>query len=448
MLLLVTCLGWSCTDQDNPIALTSIPAGKVYVGSDSGECLAISWPCDTEVDSVWTVFYGSDYRFQAHGERVLFSHYLDSNSKRQYWASETSTRLGRVRSGFRSGDGACGIWSEAIDNDTSVVRIYRGDVNYLYRDTPNARYTLLEDEEQYPIAYVEEDGSVRHRDFFSFHNRNQPRPDGLVAIRSTYYVGGYYLPVNFSAAALDTLTALPEDDRPYLDDSILDDSICSGDVRDSTPQPQSRSAGISEQTEQTEQIDRPALMAFYAATGGGSNWTGHNWGSDEPIGTWEGVTTNAGGRVIRLVLRNGLTGSIPSALGQLTNLTTLDLHRNGLTGSIPSFGQLTNLKELRLSDNGLTGSIPSFGQLTNLEILALDRNELTGSIPSFGQLTNLKELYLYSNELTGSIPSALGQLTNLYLLLLAGNQLSGCIPPSLYTISNNDLDRLGLSVCQ
>ena len=85
---------------------------------------------------------------------------------------------------------------------------------------------------QYPIAYVAAEGSVRHRNFLSMHNRNEPRPADLVEISSTYYASAYYLPVNFSAAALDTLTALPEDDRPYLDDSILDDSICSGDVRD------------------------------------------------------------------------------------------------------------------------------------------------------------------------------------------------------------------------
>ena len=79
LMLLVACIGFSCTDQDNPIALTSTPAGKAHV-DDEGECLAISWPCDTEVDSVWTVFYGAAYRFQAHGERVLFSHYLDSRN--------------------------------------------------------------------------------------------------------------------------------------------------------------------------------------------------------------------------------------------------------------------------------------------------------------------------------------------------------------------------------
>ena len=95
LLFLVAFTGFSCTDHENPLALISPPAGKANVDSGSGECLAISWSCDTEVDSVWTVFYGSDYRFQAHGERVLFSHYLDSTSKRQYWASETSTRFGR-----------------------------------------------------------------------------------------------------------------------------------------------------------------------------------------------------------------------------------------------------------------------------------------------------------------------------------------------------------------
>ena len=254
LLLLVAFMGFSCTEQNNPIALISTPAGKVHVDSDADECLAISWPCDTEVDSVWTVFYGSDYRFQAHGERILFSHYLDSNSKRQYWASETSAPLGRVRSGFRSGDGTCGIWSEAIDNDTSVVRIYKGDVRYLYRDTPSARYVLSEDDEEYPIAFVQSEGSVRHRDFLSFFNRNEPRPDSLVEISSTYRVSAYYLPVNFSASALDTLIALPQDDRPYLDDSI-----CAGDECPEWEEPICPSD------------EEGSVVAFGASSGGGDN---------------------------------------------------------------------------------------------------------------------------------------------------------------------------------
>ena len=224
LLLLVACMGFSCAHHENPLALTSPPAGKANVHSGKSEYLAIFWPCDAEVNSVWTVFYGSDYRLQAHGDSVLFSHYLDSNSKTQYWASETSTRLGRVRSGFRSGDGMCGIWSEAFDHDSSVVRIYKGDVDYLYRDTPDARYALSESDVQYPIAFVQAEGAVRHRDFLSVQNRNDPRPADLVEIGDNP-TKAYYLPVNFSAAATDTLIDLPEDDRPYLDGSYLDDSI-------------------------------------------------------------------------------------------------------------------------------------------------------------------------------------------------------------------------------
>ena len=160
-------------------------------------------------------------------------------------------------------------------------------------------------------------------------------------------------------------------------------------------------------------------MIFYRATGGGTDWTGDNWGSDEPIGTWQGVTTNADGRVTHLSLyAMELNGSIPAELGQLTNLQQLFLFRNGngLSGSIPAeLGQLTNLEKLGLSGNELSGSIPSeLGQLTNLQWLILANNELSGSIPAeLGNLTNLEDLRLFGNELSGSIPSSFGNLTNL-----------------------------------
>ena len=145
--------------------------------------------------------------------------------------------------------------------------------------------------------------------------------------------------------------------------------------------------------------DRAILMAFYQATGGGSAWTGDNWGSDEPIGTWEGVRTNAEGRVTRLSLsRSQLSGSIPVELGQLTNLIWLDLSESQLSGSIPvELGQLTNLILLNLQSNNLSGSIPAeLGKLTKLQWLSLSGNhQLSDSIPSWlGQLTNLTWLDL------------------------------------------------------
>ena len=91
--------------------------------------------------------------------------------------------------------------------------------------------------------------------------------------------------------------------------------------------------------------DRDALAALYHATDG-PNWANKtNWLSDEPIGEWYGVLTDADGRVIDLVLvRNQLTGTIPPEIGQLSSLEFLDLSGNQLTGEIPSeLGQLVGL---------------------------------------------------------------------------------------------------------
>ena len=196
--------------------------------------------------------------------------------------------------------------------------------------------------------------------------------------------------------------------------------------------------------------DREVLVALYNATDG-ANWTNStNWLSDKPPGEWHGVTTNSNGRVIELDLYgNQLSGSIPSELGNLANLTTLGLAVNQLSGSIPSeLGNLANLTGLWLSANQLSGEIPSeLRNLANLTILGLSSNQLSGAIPSeLGNLANLTTLALSANQLSGAIPSELGNLTNLTGLGLAGNQLSGTIPSELGNLSN--LTGLGLSYNQ
>jgi hypothetical protein len=95
---------------------------------------------------------------------------------------------------------------------------------------------------------------------------------------------------------------------------------------------------------------------------------------------------------------------------------TLDLSNSGLTGSIPSeIGNLTNLTFLKLSSNELTGFIPlEICNLTNLTGLYLDRNQLTGEIPSeIGNLINLIGFQLNDNEFTGEIPESICELINL-----------------------------------
>ncbi len=194
------------------------------------------------------------------------------------------------------------------------------------------------------------------------------------------------------------------------------------------------------------ETDREALIALYNATDG-PNWTNSdNWLSDEPLGEWYGVETDAG-RVVALVLsENGLTGGLPAELGQLSDLEWLDLFRNQLSGNIPpELGRLSSLEGLALLDNDLSGGIPAeLGQLSDLAWLDLRDNRLSGNIPpELGQLSYLDGLELSNNELSGEIPVELGHLSNLEHLSAYNNQLSGAIPAELGRLSK--LDYLDLS---
>lgn len=186
--------------------------------------------------------------------------------------------------------------------------------------------------------------------------------------------------------------------------------------------------------------ERAALVALYNATGG-TNWTNKNgWLGD--TGTecsWFGVSCDGYGVVELNLIGNGLAGTIPAELSQLSQLRALRLQNNQLTGSIPAeLSELGNLTGLFLFRNQLSGTIPSsLGQLSNLTHLYLQQNLLSGSIPpSLGQLSNLVQLFAFENQLSGSIPSELGQLSNLAVLGLRDNQLSGAIPAELGQLSS------------
>ena len=87
-----------------------------------------------------------------------------------------------------------------------------------------------------------------------------------------------------------------------------------------------------------------------------------NWDGTRALSDWTGVTV--GGtpqRVVGLRLDAlGLTGPLPAALGELTQLTALDLRGNALTGDLPAaLGALTRLTEFRLAGTRLTGCLPA-----------------------------------------------------------------------------------------
>ena len=117
-----------------------------------------------------------------------------------------------------------------------------------------------------------------------------------------------------------------------------------------------------------------------------------------------------------------LRGVIPTQLGNLTALETLDLGGSELTGSVPTqLGALTKLTRLDLGDNKLTGAIPT----------------------QLGALTKLTSLDLSDNALSGGLPAGLRDLPpTLATLRLAGNAVTGCLDERLRLATTNDLATL------
>ena len=120
---------------------------------------------------------------------------------------------------------------------------------------------------------------------------------------------------------------------------------------------------------------------------------------------------------INLFNSSSLQGTLSSRIQSLTNLTLLSLVMTGVSGTIPStLGVLSSLQIVyfeKFSDKRgrmFEGSIPSeLGQLTNLVQLTIGSSSLTGRVPTeLGNLSLLKFLMLQNNHLTGPIPTELG----------------------------------------
>ncbi|XP_062198355.1 receptor-like protein EIX2 isoform X2 [Phragmites australis] len=122
-------------------------------------------------------------------------------------------------------------------------------------------------------------------------------------------------------------------------------------------------------------------------------------------------------------------------LKNLCNLTVLDLDTSlsygNITELIERLPQCSSnkLQELHLQSNYLVGFLPSImGHLTSIVTLDLSWNNITGPLPAFiGHFAHLRTLDLFFNHLTGHVPSEIGMLANLTTLDLSGNDLDGSI---------------------
>ena len=152
-------------------------------------------------------------------------------------------------------------------------------------------------------------------------------------------------------------------------------------------------------------------------------------------GTYTGTSLN--------FYQQGLSGTIPTQLGQLTQATSMSVARNSMSGTIPTeLGRLTRLTSQELDHNDpLSGTMPTqLGQLTQLSHIFIDNDpRLSGTVPSeYGVLTGLSYLHMGSNKLSGTLPTQLTNLVQLTQCNLSGNSFK-CPLPTLASACQSGL---------
>jgi hypothetical protein len=138
----------------------------------------------------------------------------------------------------------------------------------------------------------------------------------------------------------------------------------------------------------------PMERGLYAADGNAPNWCNFQ-------GVTCGFSTSSDGTTVT---------------GNSYVVTDIDISNLGLTGSLPSnIGNMKFLQTLLLNSNSLTGTIPTTigSAYLTFQTMNLDNNKFRGPLPSqIGELIDLKTLTLNSNSLTGTIPTSMSLLTS------------------------------------
>ncbi len=122
---------------------------------------------------------------------------------------------------------------------------------------------------------------------------------------------------------------------------------------------------------------------------------------------------------------------IPSSIGNLTNLTTLNLSGNKLKILPNEIGLLSNLNYLYLSDNELEDLPSSFGNLSKIYDLWIDKN-IFSDLPECVWNMEVKDLRLSKNYLHKISPQ-IDKMTKLCHLDLSFNNISD-IPLEFYKL--------------
>ena len=117
----------------------------------------------------------------------------------------------------------------------------------------------------------------------------------------------------------------------------------------------------------------------------------------KPVDKTGGAIGTPSGKVLDLSNRN--LEKLPLDIFNQTDLTGLDVSENKLTGALPSqIGNLKKLKTLDASNNQMTGIPAEIGQLTELESINYANNGITGLPNEIANLKKLKTINLTGND--------------------------------------------------
>uniref|UniRef100_A0A0D9ZJB9 non-specific serine/threonine protein kinase n=1 Tax=Oryza glumipatula TaxID=40148 RepID=A0A0D9ZJB9_9ORYZ len=137
---------------------------------------------------------------------------------------------------------------------------------------------------------------------------------------------------------------------------------------------------------------------------------------------------------------DGHREELPSSIGELRSLTSLQLSGSGIVGEMPSWvANLTSLETLQFSNCGLSGQLPSFiascnisklpdtlRHMQSVQVLDLSSNHIHDTIPQWAWdnwINSLILMNLSHNQFSGSIGYG--------SVISDGNQLGGRLPNSL-----------------
>eukprot|EP00522_Entomoneis_paludosa_P006889 CAMPEP_0172439602 /NCGR_PEP_ID=MMETSP1065-20121228/531_1 /TAXON_ID=265537 /ORGANISM="Amphiprora paludosa, Strain CCMP125" /LENGTH=2621 /DNA_ID=CAMNT_0013188305 /DNA_START=60 /DNA_END=7928 /DNA_ORIENTATION=- len=211
------------------------------------------------------------------------------------------------------------------------------------------------------------------------------------------------------------------------------------------------------------------LVAFFNAMGGRYWKTKTGWlNAEKDYCNWEGIICT-GNSVTEINLSNNdMSGSPPTSLFDLPNLSVLDLSHNSIDfkfqgirkataltvldltqtdmSDLSNVGQLSssNIRSLSLASNYFTGNLPnSIFNLVSLEELDISHNRFDGALSGLvGQMTKLQRLYIFGNKFSGQFPTQIGNLINLQELKASENSFGGTMPTEINNLSN--LEHLSL----